>query len=114
MSNLYNFQQRPNMGPAGPDPKMDSKIADPALYREGPAAKPLLSGFAVAGLICSIVGIGLFGLQVIGIGLSIRALYRIRDSGERGKGLAIAGIIVGVVTAVLAVVELQLLGALHS
>ena len=111
MSLDFNQFQRPNMGPAGPNPAPDSKIVDPALYREGPAARPLLNGLAVAGLICSIVGIGLFGVQLVGIALSIRALVVIQYSGERGKRLAIAGIIVGVFTAVFSVVELNLIAS---
>src|SRR6195952_4734282 len=61
----FNPLQRPNLGPAGPNPAPQPRAVDPALYREGPAAKPLVSGFAIAGLVCSIAGLALFGLQVV-------------------------------------------------
>jgi hypothetical protein len=49
------------------------------------------------GLFCS----GL--LSIVGIGLGIVALNRIKETRERGYGMAVAGIVVGVVTLLIGV-----------
>jgi hypothetical protein len=48
----------------------------------------------VAGLLLSMCCIGL-PLGVVAIGLGIAALARIKPEGPRGKGMAIAGIVLG-------------------
>ena len=53
-----------------------------------PDTRPL-STLAVVGLVLA------FFVNVIGLVISIIALVKLRTSGERGRGLAIAGIIVG-------------------
>ncbi|GIG40828.1 DUF4190 domain-containing protein [Cellulomonas phragmiteti] len=56
-------------------------------------------GLAVASLATSVAGLVLLGGATgpIGIGLGIGALARVRRTGARGRGMAIAGIAVGVV-----------------
>ena len=51
-------------------------------------------GFAIAALVC-----GLIGLAPVAIGCWVRALIRINRTGERGFGLAIAGIVISVLWA---------------
>ncbi len=54
--------------------------------------------FAIASLVCSIVGVCCFAGSVAGIVLGILALNQIKEKGEGGHGLAIAGIVVGAAT----------------
>jgi len=63
------------------------------------------NGLAVASLVCGLLG--LFFCQLIGIGAIITgyiARRRIRETGEQGAGLALAGIILGWISIALAVV----------
>ncbi len=63
-----------------------------------PPAAPKTSGLAIASLVCSIVGPCTLGLaSLIGIILGIVGLVKIGKAGGavRGKGLAIAGIVLG-------------------
>jgi prepilin-type processing-associated H-X9-DG protein len=78
-------------------------------------AKPKTSGLAIASLILGIVGPCTVGLaSIVGIILGIASLGRIGRSGGRmaGRGLAIAGIIVSGVGAVLGVPMLMLIAIL--
>jgi prepilin-type processing-associated H-X9-DG protein len=62
---------------------------------------PKTSGLAIAGLVCGIAGLCTFGLGgIVGLIVSIVALKRIRRSaGEvAGRGLAVAGLVVSIVT----------------
>ena len=49
------------------------------------------NGLAIAGFVCSFVA------QIVGLVLSIIGLVQIKKSGEKGRGLAIAGIIISAV-----------------
>ncbi|MFP4106486.1 MAG: DUF4190 domain-containing protein [Phycisphaerae bacterium] len=74
-----------------------------------PAGKPKTSGWAIASLIFSLVGPCTFGITaLIGAILGFVALGRIKKSGGvvGGKGLAIAGIIIGLLVVVLMVLLL--------
>lgn len=51
--------------------------------------KPRTNGLAIAGFVCSLTIGGIVGLV-----LSIIGLTQINRSGEQGKGLALAGIII--------------------
>ena len=62
----------------------------------------------VGGLVLSMCCIGL-PLSLVAIGLGIAALSRIKPEGPRGKGMAIAGIVLGVLGPLL-YVGLQLVG----
>lgn len=66
-----------------------------------------LDGLAVASFVTAVVGLG-----VVGIGLGLVALRRIRRGTTTGRGLARAGVAIGVVwTVVQVVVAASLLGA---
>lgn len=47
---------------------------------------------AIVGFVLSFLG----GLSIIGIALSAVALVQIQKTGERGRGLAIAGLVIGI------------------
>jgi len=67
-----------------------------------PPATRRTSRMAIWSLVLSILTLGGLG-SLAGIWLGFAARRRITETGERGRGLAIAGIIVGVVTLVFAV-----------
>ncbi|UUI75528.1 DUF4190 domain-containing protein [Cellulomonas chengniuliangii] len=55
-----------------------------------------MDGLAIGSLVTSCVGLVTMGLTgIVGLGLGIAALVRIRRSGARGRGLAIAGVALG-------------------
>ena len=57
---------------------------------------------AIYSCICSIISLFVFGwLGAIGIGLGIRSLNEIKTKNEKGKILAIIGIIIGLISLVL-------------
>ncbi|MGA1849184.1 MAG: DUF4190 domain-containing protein [Thermoplasmatota archaeon] len=68
------------------------------------------SGFAIASLICSIVGLFGMGLimGVLGIVFGFIALGRIDDEPRfySGKGLAVAGIIIGIISIIGAILAI--------
>ncbi|GAA2721606.1 DUF4190 domain-containing protein [Cellulomonas aerilata] len=64
-----------------------------------PAPRPRTDGLAVASFVTAVVGLGL-----VGIGLGLGALVRIRRGVRQGRGLALAGIAIGVVWTVVEVV----------
>jgi hypothetical protein len=57
---------------------------------------------AIWSLVLSILTLGGLG-SIAGIWLGVAARRRIPETGERGHGLAIAGIVVGVVTLIFAI-----------
>jgi hypothetical protein len=68
-----------------------------------------MNGLAIASLVVGIVSffIGLYGaVGVVAIILGVIALRQVRERGQRGRGLAIAGIILGAVGAILTIVFL--------
>jgi len=67
---------RPPGGPGGPD------------HQAGPGKA---DGFAIASLLLGLAGITVIG-AVLGIVFGIMALRRIRRTGQRGRGMAIAGL----------------------
>lgn len=72
----------------------------PPVY--GPYARPVpqakTNGLAIAGLICSGLGLHTCGLTAVaGLILSLIALRQISERGERGKGVAVAGAVIGAV-----------------
>lgn len=79
-------------GPLPPAPTAHGWSAAPA---------PPTSGLAVASLVLALCGFGL--LPVV---LGHFALRRIRQTGERGYGLAVAGLVLGYATVALLVVVL--------
>ncbi len=107
----------PAEGPAVPAPPYAEGPAAPAPYGAAPApyppspgpyesspygsgpygapAQPGTDGFAITALVT-----GLLGLSLVAVGFGIAALRRIGRSGRSGKGLAIAGIVLGAVSTV--------------
>ena len=55
------------------------------------------NGFAVAALACGIGGLLLFPALIVAVVLGHMAHGRIRETGERGYGMATAGIVLGCV-----------------
>lgn len=53
--------------------------------------RPSTNGFAIAGFVCSFFGL----IGILGIVFSCIALGQIRQRGQAGKGLAIAGLVIG-------------------
>jgi hypothetical protein len=59
---------------------------------------------AIISLVCSCVGLFCGIGSIIGIVLGIMARNQIKQSGENGEGLAMAGIIVGAISLVLSII----------
>ncbi|MEF2976142.1 DUF4190 domain-containing protein [Subtercola sp. YIM 133946] len=71
--------------------------------------RPPFSGMAIAGFAISCVSLFIFGfLGIVGLLLSVAALRRIRTGVARGRGLAIAGLVIGAVAAIFYLVGLLL------
>jgi hypothetical protein len=68
----------------------------------GPPAADRINKMAIWSLVLSILTLGGLG-SVAGIWLGAAARRRVAATGERGRGLAAAGIIVGVITLLFAV-----------
>jgi hypothetical protein len=101
---------RPADGTAGPAPQSGSPYASPGTppypspYGAGQPPGPApgepspyeaprpagTDGVAIASLVT-----GILGLALVAVGLGIAGLVRIKKSGRSGKGLAIAGIVLG-------------------
>lgn len=73
-----------------------------------PPATQRTNKMAIWSLILSIIWLGGLG-SLAGIFLGISARRRIAGTGERGAGLAIAGIVIGVITLVFAIAYWALL-----
>jgi len=80
-------------GPAGGLPPMGAMPSSGSLSFE-PVPTPGTNGLAIAALCCGIAGI-LPVAAVVGIVLGIVALGQLRRRIQRGRGLAIAGIVLG-------------------
>lgn len=68
-----------------------------------PSAPQRTSRMAIWSLVLSILWLGGLG-SIAGIALGASARRRIAATGERGSGLAVAGIVIGVLTLIFAVV----------
>lgn len=101
--------------PSGYPPSPSYQSGYPgAPYAGGYAApKSRTNGLAIGSLVASIVGIPMsffcFGVLgglagIAGVVLGILALNQIKQSGEEGRGLAIAGIVIGGAVLVLALI----------
>jgi hypothetical protein len=54
------------------------------------------NGLAIASLVCSLVGFACYGVpSLVGVVLGFVSLNQIKQTGQEGKGMALAGIIVG-------------------
>jgi hypothetical protein len=66
---------------------------------------PPNNGLAVGAFVCGIVGLCIPVLPIIAIILGVIARNQIKQTGERGEGLALAGIILGAVAVVLSLMS---------
>jgi len=63
---------------------------------------------AIASLVCSLLGWMFCGVgPFLGVIFGFMALRRIKQSGERGRGLALAGLIIGALVILLELVAVQ-------
>jgi hypothetical protein len=85
----------PSVSPAAAVP--ESGYAAPAYpgYGYPPAYSPPTNGMAIASLVCSLAGIATCVSAPVGAILGHVARKQIRERGEGGDGMALAGIIVG-------------------
>jgi hypothetical protein len=67
------------------------------------------NSMAIWSLVLAIVSIGGIG-SILGMVLGVKAHRRVRETGERGRGLAIAAVIIGVVTLFLSIAYWAYLG----
>jgi len=73
------------------------------------------NGFAIASLVCSLVGIFLMLLgPTLGVVFGIIGLKQIPRLGQNGRGLAIAGVTIGVIVLLLDVIVLIAVGTSSS
>jgi VIT1/CCC1 family predicted Fe2+/Mn2+ transporter len=79
-------------------PQPATRAAPPS----APAAIQRTNKMAIWSLVLSIITLGGLG-SLAGIALGLAARSKITQTGERGHGLALAGIIIGVVTLVAAI-----------
>jgi uncharacterized membrane protein len=71
-------------------------VGFPAAGYAPPAAPGPVNGLAVASLICGLAEIPTLGLSALpAVILGTRARHQIRRTGQRGDGLAVAGLILG-------------------
>jgi hypothetical protein len=74
------------------------------------------NGLAIASLVCSVAGVLCVIGGIAGIICGAIALSQIKQTGEEGRGLALAGLIVGIVTVVIAllivILQLAVFGAI--
>jgi hypothetical protein len=66
------------------------------------AGHPRTNRLAIWSLVLAIVTLGGVG-SVLGVVLGVKARHRISETGERGAGVALAGIVVGVLTTLIAI-----------
>jgi hypothetical protein len=78
--------------------------AYPSQYGYPPLQSPGTNAMAVASLVCSLFGwVCLFIGAFLGVIFGFIALSQIKRSGQRGRGMAIAGIVIGSVLLVLGI-----------
>lgn len=86
-------------------PRPQPPVQCPPVFWPHAPAPPRTNGYAVGSLVCGIAGT-MFGLPAVpAVVLGHMARRRIRETGEQGDGLAVAGLVLGyVVTALMVVV----------
>jgi len=109
-----NYQQYPaqqyQQYPAPPYPGYPV-----APYGQAYPVAPRTNGMAIGALVGSIAGASLCGIgAIIGTVLGHIALRQIKQSGEQGRGMAIAGIVIGYTMAALFLIYLAVLISLAT
>lgn len=85
-------------------PQVQGAQAPAYVVRAAPAVQKTNS-LAIAGFVCSVMGFFCCGIPaLVGLILSIVGYSQIKSRNEGGKGLAVAGIIIGAVLPVLMIV----------
>jgi Domain of unknown function (DUF4190) len=88
----FQSQSFPNQPYPNPNQAYPNQPYPPYPYPPYPGYRPGTNGFAIAALVCSffsIVG------GILGIVFGSVALGQIRERGQSGRGMAIAGIVIG-------------------
>ena len=96
----------PPSRPAPPPGYRPASRFRPAARLSGAGLRPTArtektNGMAIGSLVASVVGVCCGIGSIVGIVLGIVAMNQIKQSGEKGHGLAIAGIVVGVLSLLL-------------
>lgn len=110
MSESSNVQPLPGDSASAPVQEVAERTSHP-VAKQKPG-----SGLAIASLVCGILGVltGIFiysgvSLGLAGIVLGIVALVKVKNGTASGKGLAIGGIVTGVLSFVVAAVTIAVL-----
>lgn len=82
--------------------QLDTRTTPTEEPRVAPAQQPRTNRMAAWGLALAILTLGGVG-SVLGVVMGAKARQTIRTTGERGSGLALAAIIVGVLTFIFAI-----------
>lgn len=85
-----------------PPPPPPGSYPPPGGYG-GPVPARGNNNLAVASLVCSVVGLCCGVGSIVGIVLGVIAMNQIKQTGQAGHGLALAGVIVGAASLVLSV-----------
>ena len=94
------MQPRPPM-PSGPGGFQPPPGYQP--YGFQPAGQqPTTSGMAIASLVCSLAGVLLCGIPaVLGVIFGFVGISQTKDGARKGRGMAIAGLVIGVAVVLL-------------
>lgn len=84
----------------------------PGAYSAPPGAGT--NGMAIASLACSLLGWACGLGPILGIVFGFVALNQIKQSGQGGRGLALAGIIIGAVAIVIGVIAVVIIGVMGA
>lgn len=96
----------PPSGPAGFPPSGPTGFQPPPGYQpygfQPVAPQQSTSGLAIASLVCSLVGLFLCGVPaVLGVIFGFVGLSQTKNNARRGRGMAIAGLVVGIIVVLL-------------
>lgn len=90
--------------------KMAMKLFKSKAKKANKENDKVMNGFAVAGFVCAVVGVFVAGflLGTLGVVFSAIAMNKIKKNPEKfkGKGMAIAGLVIGIVAVVGAAIVL--------
>ena len=101
-----DMSARGNVPPAPPPPQAQV---------HQPSASGSYNGLAVAGFVVSLVSLfinfwGIIG--IVGLILSAFGMQKVKLLNQKGRGLAIAGLVIGIISAVWGLLSISLLAAL--
>ncbi|MFI5086347.1 MAG: DUF4190 domain-containing protein [Actinomycetales bacterium] len=103
------MSQQPPSNPPGESFNRPVPYLPPDYAGAGAQPRPPFSRQAIAGFVISCVSVFIFGFMgLVGAFMCLRSLRDVRTGRARGRGLAIAGAIIGVLSFALYVVSLFL------